>query len=205
MKAQFTLWATVLASVISLSGCGTVSPRPALSTATSELSAEIAFDGSRYEVLLGGTVCGSFTLPMLVGCGLPAVEITSLEGGWHHVRLRWNPAVETAQDDLSVVFALEFEPDLWWAPHLAPYEGYVVAQHVFRAPALIVQQGVLTLALVPDLDVVGRRPENPWYLDYDAPQRMLRVGMTRTEVPGELRARRTNQPRRGRDGCLHHL
>lgn len=41
-----------------------------------------------------------------------------------------------------------------------------------------------------DLDVVGRRSENPWYLDYDAPQRMLRVGMTRTEVPEHVLFRR---------------
>ena len=72
---------------------------------------------------------------------------------------------------------------MWWAPHLAPEEGYVIGQHVFRSPALIAARGPLVLAVVPDLDVVGVRPENPWFMDYDAPARKMWIGLVRTDIP----------------------
>jgi hypothetical protein len=193
LNTQLTLWTVVLAVVVSLSGCGSPNQRHTLlrEAGLTEPSARIEWDGSLYEVLFDGAVCARFALPTLTGCGLPEVDITSLEDGWQQVRLRWDVAAETTQDDLSVRLELPFDPDLWWAPHLAPYEGYVVAQHVFRSPALIVQQGARVLALVPDLDAVGSQPGNPWYLDYDAPKRMLRVGMTRTEIPEHVLFKRT--------------
>ncbi|MCU0244295.1 MAG: hypothetical protein MUE80_06055, partial [Acidobacteria bacterium] len=67
--------------------------------------------------------------------------------------------------------------------HLAPEEGTVVAQHVFRSPALIAAAGPRVLTVVPDLDLVGARPENPWFLDLDAPGRAMAVGLSKTDVP----------------------
>ena len=72
---------------------------------------------------------------------------------------------------------------MWWAPHLAPEEGYVIGQHVFRSPALIAARGPLVLAVVPDLDLVGTRPENPWFMDFDAPARKMWIGLVRTDIP----------------------
>jgi hypothetical protein len=66
---------------------------------------------------------------------------------------------------------------------LTPEDGYVVGQHVFRAPALIFQERSATLVVVPDLDVVGRRPENPWFLDYDVTQNSMWLGLVETEIP----------------------
>jgi len=138
---------------------------------------------SSYVVALNSRNCARFSPPELKGCGTPKVEISQVEDGWRHVRMAWKVSREVAQDELAIQFDQAMEPDFWWAPHLAPEPGYVVGQHVFRAPAIIVQDGTLTLAIVPDLDIVGRRPENPWFFDYDAPGKKIWLGMVKTEIP----------------------
>jgi hypothetical protein len=140
--------------------------------------------GADYKVVLAGDEILRFSVPMLAGCGLPRVEVGEAEeGGWRRVRMTWDVPAAVAQDEISVRFDLDFEPDFWWAPHLAPEDGYVVGQHVFRSPALIAGRGPLTVAVVPDLDIVGKRPENPWFMDYDAPRRKMWLGMVKTEIP----------------------
>ncbi|MEN6337565.1 MAG: hypothetical protein ABFE01_25205 [Phycisphaerales bacterium] len=141
---------------------------------------------SVHRVTLNGQDVVRFTTPELKECGLPQTEIGEVEDSWRQVRMKWNVPREVGQDELSIRFDLAFEPDFWWAPHLAPEEGYVVGQHVFRAPALIVQRGPLTFVLTPDLDVVGQRPENPWFLDYDATKKQMRLGMVQTEIPDHV-------------------
>ena len=144
----------------------------------------LARKGAEYRLVYGGERLGRFSVPELAGVGRPRVEVGEAdENGWRRVRLTWDVPAEAAQDELSVRFDLEFDPEFWWAPHLAPEEGYVVGQHVFRAPALIAGRGPRTLAVVPDLDIVGARPGNPWFLDYDAVNRRMWLGMTRTEIP----------------------
>ncbi len=143
----------------------------------------IESDGALYSLKLDGERIVGFAVPALGAGGLPRVEIGEPVDGWRRVRLVWEVAQATAQDELAVRFDVGFEPELWWAPHLAPEEGYVVGQHVFRSPALIVAGGPRVLAVVPDLDLVGIRPECPWFLDYDAPRKRMWLGMVKTEVP----------------------
>jgi len=139
-----------------------------------------------YQVTLDEEECMSFRLPELNGIGEPRVSVRAVEDGWQRVSLQWEVSEEIAQDELSVLFDLTMQPDFWWAPHLAPDEGYVVAQHVFRSPALIVQQDDLSVAIVPDLDLVGDLPGNPWFLDFDAPARQMWLGMVLTDIPAHV-------------------
>jgi hypothetical protein len=144
----------------------------------------VARTGAGYALTLPGVDIARFSIPALAGCAEPRVEVGKAEAeGWRSVRAAWDVPAPLAQDELSIRFDLDFVPDFWWAPHLAPEEGYVVAQHVFRSPALIVQRGELTLVVIPDLDLVGRSPDNPWFLDYDADKRALGLGLARTEIP----------------------
>ncbi len=149
--------------------------------AAGAMGMERANDG--YRVTLDGQECVRFSVPELAGCETARVDVNDAADGWWHVRMAWEVGEGAAQDELSVRFDLRMEPDFWWAPHLAPEDGYVVAQHVFRAPALIVQRGSVTLAIVPDLGAVGAREENPWFMDYDARQKRMWLGMVRTEIP----------------------
>jgi len=146
---------------------------------------------SGYSIQLNGEQLATFVAPELAGAGAPAIEIVEVTDGWQHVRMLWELPHDTAQDELSIHLELSVTPDFWWSPHLTPVEGYVVGQHVFRSPALIVQERSTTLAVVPDLDVVGQRPENPWFLDYDATRNSIWLGMVETEIPEHVLFRKT--------------
>ncbi len=140
--------------------------------------------GAEYRLVYEGKPIGLFAAPELAASGLPRIEVGEAdEAGWRRVRLSWDVSRAVAQDELSVRFDVGFDPDFWWAPHLAPEQGYVVAQHVFRSPAVIVARGPLTLAVVPDLDIAGKNSANPWFLDYDAVNRKMWLGLVKTEIP----------------------
>jgi hypothetical protein len=117
----------------------------------------------------------------------PAVTDEDAGDGWRRVRMSWQLDQPVQQDELSIQFELHFEPDFWWAPHLAPAEGDCIAQHVFRSPALIAADGAKILVIVPDLDICGANPETPWFLDLDAPERKFWLGMSRTTIPEHVR------------------
>jgi len=147
-------------------------------------SIRVARKGQEYGLVFEGKRVARFSVPELAGSGAPRVDVGEAdEAGWRRVRMTWDIPSAVAQDELAVRFELEFEPDFWWAPHLAPEEGYVVAQHVFRSPAIIAARGPLGLVVVADLDIVGATPDNPWFLDYDAVNRRLWLGMSKTEIP----------------------
>ncbi|HRZ72525.1 MAG TPA: hypothetical protein P5143_09700 [Candidatus Aminicenantes bacterium] len=170
--ASFAVLALALACLAS--GCG----------APGDGKTKIEKRGPGYALSLDGERLLRFSAPALAGSGGPAVDIGEPDAdGWRRVRMTWEVARPAAQDELAVAFDVEIDPDFWWAPHLSPEEGFVVAQHVFRSPALIAARGPVTLAIVPDLDIVGARPENPWFLDSDAPKKKMALGMVRTEIP----------------------
>ncbi len=62
-----------------------------------------------------------------------------------------------------------------WVPHVTPEPGFVAGDHAFRSPAVIVANGQLALALVPDVEDVeaARRAGLRVWLDYDHPARMV--------------------------------
>ena len=136
-----------------------------------------------YQVNLNEENCVHFSIPNLTSVGLPNVEINYMENGWQKVQMKWEIFQEINQDELSILFELDFDPNFWWAPHLAPEEGYVIGQHVFRSPTLIAQCESLILTIVPDLDLVGKQIENPWFLDFDATQNKMWLGISKTEIP----------------------
>jgi len=117
----------------------------------------------------------------------PTVTTEAVGAGWQRVRMVWQIAQPVQQDELAITFQLTLSPDFWWVPHLAPAAGDCIAQHVFRSPALIAAQADDVLVIVPDLDICGRSPDTPWFLDLDAPQRMAWLGMSCTSIPEHVR------------------
>ena len=115
--------------------------------------------------------------------GRPEISVSPAEDGWVRVAFSWNLPVEVRRDELSILMRRPQKADFWWAPHLAPEDGYVIAQHVFRSPALISRQGKLIVSVVPDLDLVGRTAETPWFMDFDARTGESRLGLSLTEIP----------------------
>src|SRR4051812_87480 len=90
-----------------------------------------------YSLEVDGTPWADLVLPRL-GDRAPTVTSEALADGWLRVRLTWQVDAPIQQDELAVAVRLQFEPNFWWAPHLAPNEGDCIAQHAFRSPALIV-------------------------------------------------------------------
>ncbi|MBN2207096.1 MAG: hypothetical protein JW742_06815 [Candidatus Aminicenantes bacterium] len=171
-------------SLIILAAALSIAPLAACRRGADGNAVRVGAAGPDYKLTLDREDVARFSAPGIAGCAAPRVEIGAAEAdGWRKVRMTWDVPAPVAQDELSIRFDLGFAPDFWWAPHLAPEDGFVVAQHVFRAPALIVGRGDLVFVVVPDLDLVGRRGDNPWFMDYDAGRRALWLGLSRTEIP----------------------
>lgn len=147
----------------------------------SGVAVELQVKGAAIQITAGEENLATLSLPDLPASS-PLIHRDTVED-WTHVRLRWELKEEQAVDDFALSFHLHFDPVFWWAPHLAPEDGMVIAQHVFRSPALISASSQGVFILVPDLDLCGQNPATPWYLDFDAPQKELTLGMSHTEIP----------------------
>ncbi|MGV9203432.1 MAG: hypothetical protein ACOC44_05350, partial [Promethearchaeia archaeon] len=65
------------------------------------------------------------------------------------------------------------EPDFTWVPHIYLKENHVIADHVFRSPAVIYKKGDLALAFIPDLDLLKNHREFPSFLDFKLKNKFL--------------------------------
>jgi hypothetical protein len=115
--------------------------------------------------------------------GLSArIKVLAVDDRVTKVTLVYDVPRAIAQDDWQVRIVPAFRPGFHWAPLLTPQPGNIVAQHVFRAPALIVADSGRQLSVIPDLDEVGRVAGVEWYLDMDAPANVLTLGLSLSAV-----------------------
>lgn len=99
------------------------------------------------------------------------------------ISLTWDLQDTVRQDDWQVVVSPAFKPDFHWAPHLTPTNDHIIAQHLFRSPALIVSSAEKQLTIVPDLDLLLKKTTPvDWYMDMNAPGNQLVLGMSRSKV-----------------------
>lgn len=150
---------------------------------TGEPSVRTVTQDDECLLTLDGVAVLGFDRPELGAGNRPQVAETDAVGGWRRVSMTWQITKKMTQDELAVEFDLRFGPDFHWMPHLAPSEGFVVGQHVFRSPAIVTARGDQVVAIVPDLDLVGQREGNPWFMDLDAVAQKCWLGMTLTKVP----------------------
>ena len=95
----------------------------------------------------------------------------------------WFTLTDTVrQDDWRIRVKPAFIPAFHWSPHLTPTDSHIIAQHVFRAPAMIVANDVKQITLVPDLDLMMKGSDVDWYMDLDAPKNILTLGMSNSTV-----------------------
>lgn len=124
----------------------------------------------------------SINTPM-IGNVVPTITIDKPKNGWQRVEVRWPLTFPLKIDDVAVAINFLMRPDYHWMPHLAHEDGFVAAQHSFRSPAIIVAEGRKTFTIVPDLALVGKSVDIPWYLDLDAPQNRCEIGLSYTDIP----------------------
>ena len=122
-----------------------------------------------------------------IGDTAPQISTVPVEDGWDRTEITWDLPETYTAEQVAVTITPLFTPGFWWAPHLAPEQGDVIAQHVFRSPALIATQGDRNLVIVPDLALCGQNPETPWFLDFDAPAHRMALGLAKTKVTEHVR------------------
>ncbi len=61
-------------------------------------------------------------------------------------------------------------PDFLYSPCLAPNQGELVGQHMFRSPAAIAQHGDVAVSLLPELDSIGRSEPAGAFLELFCPK-----------------------------------
>lgn len=112
----------------------------------------------------------------------PEIQFTQLTDGITKVYISWSLPANQKQDDWQFVIEPGFKPTFHWAPHLTPTDNHIIAQHTFRAPALIVTSAQRQLTIIPDLDLLSKKPAVDWYMDVDAPNNKLVLGMSKSSV-----------------------
>ncbi|QJD87134.1 hypothetical protein [Cohnella herbarum] len=78
---------------------------------------------------------------------------------------------------LQVMFTNDSELECVWKPHLAPLEGMVVGDKMFRSPAIVFEGETKMTALIPDLDSIQRDRALPHMMDYTVYDRKLMYGL----------------------------
>jgi len=111
-------------------------------------------------------------------------EISMIEYGKNIFRFRliFDLREQTFQDDWRLSIEPAFRPDFHWSPHLTPTDEYIIDQHSFRSPALITISNQKSLILIPDLDLMKRGTPARWYMDLNAVDNILILGMSDYEV-----------------------
>ncbi len=118
-------------------------------------------------------------------------EATKIDENTVHVIVTFSLKEAVQQDDWQVQILPSFIPSFHWAPHLTPTDNHVIDQHVFRSPALIVSDGKQQLTIIPDLEILKESAPVRWYMDMDAPNNRLTLGMAENGVSGHILFERT--------------
>lgn len=139
-------------------------------------------------------VRGSDRLPQELLPFVKSIEINTINGirakitykkvskNCLHVYAMWNLDGNKAQDSVAIRISPAFNPVFNWAPHLTPQNNSIIAQHVFRAPTMLVSGARKLLAVIPDLDLLKINTDVPWYMDMNAEQNYLELGMSKSKV-----------------------
>lgn len=112
----------------------------------------------------------------------PTVSIESISPNMVKVYLVFEIADTLRQDDWHLNITPGFKPDFHWAPHLTPTNEHIISDHVFRSPALIVSGEGKQLTILPDLAILQKRSPVNWYMDLDAVNNKLTLGLSKYKV-----------------------
>ncbi len=99
-----------------------------------------------------------------------------------YVKITFDLKKNVQQDDWQINLRPAFNATFNWAPHLTPSDEHIIAQHVFRSPALIVTDSTHSLVLIPDLDIMQQGTPVNWYMDLNARENQLTLGMSESRI-----------------------
>lgn len=127
---------------------------------------------------------------------IPGTELSSSiqqegEGRWL-VTINGTLAQDTTVGDWQVRLKPEFAPTFTYTPHLTPESDNVIDMHVFRTPVIMMGDEESIVCALPVLDGVPGG-KNRYYMDLDAPERVLTFGITTTRVGDHVLYHRTSE------------
>lgn len=129
-----------------------------------------------------------------IGKKQPVVKFDMISNTMMHATFTFILSDTIKQDDWKIDISPAFIPAFHWASHLTPTDEHVIAQHVFRAPAIIMASGEKQITVIPDLDLLKQNKQGDWYMDLNASTNIIRLGISRSAVKehvGFIRAKGT--------------
>ncbi|MEJ0034061.1 MAG: hypothetical protein WDO15_28685 [Bacteroidota bacterium] len=128
---------------------------------------------------------------------ISSFEVDSLQNNDHEIRwtdidstlskveIVWHLKDTVRQADWKVQITPNFKANFHWQPHLTPTDNHIIAQHVFRAPALILADSVKQLTLIPDLSGISNNGIK-WFMDLDARTNVMTIGIANSKVTSHV-------------------
>jgi hypothetical protein len=127
-----------------------------------------------------------------IGSVKPDVKYESVSPHIIKVTLTWKLKEEVEQNDVQVSLKPAFIPVFHWSSHLTPTDNSIIAQHVFRAPAVIVASRLKQISVLPDLQLITEGSPAEWYMDLDAVKNIITLGMSKSRLTNHVLYEREN-------------
>lgn len=112
----------------------------------------------------------------------PKLRSYMTDDGQVKVSLSYDFPRAVRRDDIKIKIRPAFNPTFHWAPHLTPTDNHVIAQHVFRNPAMIMQGNDTTLTMIISPENKFNNDLFHYYADMDAQRQELILGISKTIV-----------------------
>ncbi|MDQ2863224.1 MAG: hypothetical protein M3R50_06165 [Bacteroidota bacterium] len=112
----------------------------------------------------------------------PTVKYNIISKNLVRVYVSWDLRDSVKQGDVQITIVPAFKPNFNWAPHLTPDDDHIIAQHVFRTPAMIGSSVNKQIIIIPDIDILKKGSPVDWYMDMNAPENKFTLGMSQSQV-----------------------
>lgn len=127
-----------------------------------------------------------------LGGMMPSVEIVPGDEGLWEIRAECQLPEEANDGSWQLEIRPNFRPSFFYTPHLTPSAGNVIDMHVFRTPCMMMgnEEATLCVLPVPDGFPLGL---NRMFMDLDAENAVMTLGITTTVLDGHVLYRRTDR------------
>ena len=78
-----------------------------------------------------------------------------------------NKTLKFSKLGINYRIALGPNPTFKWIPHVRPKENYIIADHVFRSPAITYNKDQYSFAFIPDIDLLSRNRPFQSFMDFN--------------------------------------
>jgi hypothetical protein len=115
----------------------------------------------------------------------PEISLQDIDTNLYRIEFKYTITDSIHQDDWHITIKPSFDGTFHWQPHLTPTDNHIVAQHVFRAPAVIVGNDQKQLVVIPDLKLITNN-DVKWYVDLDARTDIITIGISKSKVTSHV-------------------